>query len=64
VRSGSADRAGVVVVRAWIERGVSEPRARIVEVDEIGSGREVVRTVAGIDEICVVVREFLVRFAG
>jgi hypothetical protein len=39
-------------------------RARIVEVDELDSGREVVRTVAGVDEICVVVREFLVRFAS
>jgi hypothetical protein len=27
-----------------------------VEVDEIGCGREVVRTVAGVDEIRVVVR--------
>lgn len=53
-----------MIVRAWIEHGAGGIRARIVEVGELDSGREVVRTVAGVDGICAVVREFLMRFAG
>lgn len=53
----------MVVVRVWVECGVDGLRARITEVDELGADAEVTRTVSGIDEICEIVRAFLLRFA-
>ena len=62
--SSEADRAGVVVVRVWVERGVDGLRARIIEVDDLERTEEISRAAVGIDEICRIVKAFLLRFAG
>jgi hypothetical protein len=59
-----ADRAGVVVVRVWVERGVDGLRARIIEVADLERTEEISRAAAGVEEILRIVRAFLVRFAG
>jgi hypothetical protein len=63
MRSTEAKRAGVVVVRVWVELEADVLRARIVEVDDLEEAGQVTRPAAGIDEICRIVREFLVRFS-
>ena len=62
--SDEADRTGVVVVRVWVERGVEGLRARIIEVADLERTEEITRVAVGVDEICRIVRAFLVRFAG
>jgi hypothetical protein len=62
--SDEADRTGVVVVRVWVERGVDGLRARIIEVADLERTEEISRAAVGIDEICRIVRSFLVRFVG
>jgi hypothetical protein len=56
-------RAGVVVVRVWVEYADDDLRARIVEVDDLDGTEEITRPASGVDEICRIVREFLLRFA-
>jgi hypothetical protein len=62
MRSTDGHRAGVVVVRVWVEYAGEELRARIVEVDDLDEADEVTRPASGVDEICRIVREFLLRF--
>jgi hypothetical protein len=63
MRSSKGNRAGVVVIRVWVEYAGDELRARIVEVDDLDAADEVTRPAAGVDEICRIVRDFLLRFA-
>ena len=61
--STDRQRAGVVVVRVWVEYAGDDLRARIVEVDDLDETEEITRPASGIEEICRIVREFLLRFA-
>jgi hypothetical protein len=61
--STDRQRAGVVVVRVWVEYAGDDLRARIVEVNDLDETEEVTRPASGIEEICRIVREFLLRFA-
>jgi hypothetical protein len=63
MRSTDGKRAGVVVVRVWVEYDAGDLRARIVEVDDLERPAEVTRPASGVDEICRIVRDFLVRFS-
>ena len=62
MRASDRQRSGVVVVRVWVEYAGDKLRAQIVEVDDVDEKDEVTRPASGIDEICRIVREFLVRF--
>jgi hypothetical protein len=60
---------GLVLVRAWVERGQSEEgpdalRARIITADHADPAGERAVTVAGVDAVVAVVRDFLTALAG
>jgi hypothetical protein len=55
-------RAGVLVVRLWMEPGPPRLRARTVEVSDLQTGETVSRTAAEIDQIVTIVEDFLSQF--
>jgi 5-carboxymethyl-2-hydroxymuconate isomerase len=56
------ERAGVLVVRVWLEADSGQPRARIIARIDIADGRETIRTASSVDEVCALVREWMTEF--
>ena len=53
-------RTELVIIRAWIEEGSSEPlRAEVRVCTDVATGVERTLTTARADEVCAVVREWL-----
>ena len=53
-------RTGLVIIRAWIEEGSSEPlRAEVRVCTDVANGLEHTLTTARADEVCGAVREWL-----
>lgn len=57
------ERAGVIVVRAWLE-GDGRVRARVTATDLAMTQENKSASAEGIDEIADLVRHWLERFAG
>lgn len=55
-------RAGVLVIRLWVEPDPPRLRARIVDVSDLQTGEAVSRAVADIEVILEIVEDFLSRF--
>lgn len=54
------DRTALLIIRAWIEDGSSEPlRAQICLTSDVSSGFERTLTLARADEVCATVHEWL-----
>jgi len=62
--AAEADRAGVMIVRIWIE-GAHEQglRARLTESSDLASREQVTRAAASVDEIVDIVRTWAERFS-
>ncbi len=55
-------RAGVLVVRLWVEPDPPRLRARIVDVSDLRTGEAISRTAADIDQTLAIVEDFVSRF--
>lgn len=56
----ASDRTGLLIIRAWIEEGSSEPlRAQIRLTGDVSIGFERELTLARTEEVCAAVREWL-----
>jgi hypothetical protein len=55
-------RAGVLVVRLWVEPDRYGLRARIVEVSDLQTGDAISRAAADVGQILPMVEDFLSRF--
>ena len=56
----STDRTGLLIIRAWIEEGSSEPlRAQVRVCTDVATGIEHTLTTARADAVCAAVREWL-----
>ncbi len=55
-------RAGVLVIRLWVEPDPPSLRARIVDVSDLQTGEAVTCAAADVDQIIAIVEEFLSRF--
>lgn len=56
----SSDRTGLMIIRAWVEEGSSEPlRAQIRLTTDVTTGVQRTLTVAREDEVCAMVRQWL-----
>jgi hypothetical protein len=53
------ERAGILIVRAWVEEGEHDVRARIIYSLDASSDEQVTRSAAGIGSIEAIVREWL-----
>ena len=54
------DPTGLLIIRAWIEHGSSEPlRAHIRVSTDISAGIERTLTLSRVDAVCAMVREWL-----
>jgi len=59
------DRTGLLIIRAWIEEGSSEPlRAQIRLGADMSAGFERTLILADPDQICTVVQEWLDDIVG
>jgi len=58
------DRVGVLVVRVWSEEGVPEWRARITRTTDVHSGKLTMATLASVDDVCQMVRDWLGEFTS
>jgi hypothetical protein len=63
MNSDGPHRAGVLVIRIWMEAEV-RPRARIVASLDVLKGPETTVAASSIDEVCEVVREWLTEFVA
>ncbi len=60
MEESSPARAGVAILRVWVEDGSRQVRARLTTVDDLAEGRSTVRwTGAGADAIVANVRAWL-----
>jgi hypothetical protein len=57
-------RAGVLVVRVWLEAGSRQPRARVVAKLDVDDGREMTYAASSVDEICAVIRAWMAEFVA
>ena len=56
----SVDRTGLMIIRAWLEEGSSEPlRVQVRVSTDVTTGLEHTVTFARVDEVCAAVREWL-----
>jgi len=54
------DRTGLLIIRAWIEPGSSEPlRAEVRIVSDVAAGIERTLTLSRADAVCAAVRDWL-----
>lgn len=60
--TGSTDRTGVVVIRAWTESHQEPLRAVITSTLDVSRREHSVTTAKTVDEICAVVRRWLEEF--
>jgi hypothetical protein len=59
-----ADRAGVMIVRIWIESAHEQGlRARLTESSDLASREQVTHAAASVDEIVEIVRTWAERFS-
>ena len=57
-----SDNTGLLIIRAWIEEGSSEPlRAQIRLTTDISTGIQNTLTLARPEEVCATVEEWLAR---
>jgi hypothetical protein len=55
-------RAGVLVVRVWMEAGSQQPRVRVVAKVDVDGGRELTYAASSVDEICARIRDWMAEF--
>lgn len=56
---------GVMILRAWVEPDHEEPlRVRIIELGQGEAAGAVVRACASIDDVCAVIRAWLLDLEG
>jgi len=56
----SRDRTGLLIIRAWVEEGSSEPlRAQIRLTTDVSAGEQRTLTLAREDAVCTTVQEWL-----
>jgi len=56
----STDRTGLLIIRAWIEEGSSEPlRVQVRICTDVATGLEHTLTTTRADAVCAAVREWL-----
>jgi hypothetical protein len=53
------ERAGILIIRAWVEAGEQDVRARIIYSLDASSDEQVTRSAAGVGSIGAIVREWL-----
>lgn len=59
----ASERAGVIVVRVWIESGAPAPlRARITTSSDLSTDEQTIAVAAGVEEIMAAVRAWLESF--
>jgi hypothetical protein len=59
------DRAGVLIIRAWVEKGSTEPLRAMVRISrDVSAGFEQTLTLARTDEVCDTVKEWLFDLVG
>ncbi len=60
-----AEQAGLMILRAWVEPGLENGlRVRIIQASHGTAGAPVVRAAASIDDVCAVVRAWLLDLEG
>lgn len=59
----SSERAGVMVVRIWVEGAHDSLRARLTHTLDLDGAEQTTQTAASVEEILKVVREWLHVFA-
>lgn len=60
VRAAAADHPGLLIIRAWIERGSPEPlRAHIRLTTDVSAGFERSLTLTRAEDVCATVAEWL-----
>jgi hypothetical protein len=60
----ASQRAGVIVVRVWIERDATAPlRARITALADLSCDERTITAAAGVEDTLDAVREWLEGFA-
>ena len=56
----TSDRPGLLIIRAWIEEGSSEPlRVQVRVADDVSAGFDRVLTLSRADDVCAAVGEWL-----
>ena len=59
------DRTGLLIIRAWVEEGSSEPlRAQIRLTTDVSSGFEREMTLARSEEVCATVQAWLAEVSS
>lgn len=59
------ERAGVMIVRIWLESGhEQELRARLTESSDLASREQTSHSAASVEEIVAIVREWAGRFVA
>jgi len=54
------DRAGLLIIRAWVEEGSSEPlRAQVRVSSDVSAGFERELTFVRVDDVCATLKEWL-----
>jgi hypothetical protein len=53
------ERAGILIVRAWVEEGEDDVRARIIYSLDASSDEQVTRSAAGVGAVEAIVRDWL-----
>lgn len=62
-RTDDSHRTGVLIIRAWIEEGSSEPlRARVRLTTDVSAGVERTLTLVRHEEVCAAVEDWLADF--
>ena len=54
----TSERAGLMVVRIWIEEPAGEIRARLTETLDLTTGQETVHTAGSVDQVVACVRRW------
>jgi hypothetical protein len=61
----ASDTTGVLIIRAWIERGSSQPlRARVRMTRDVAGGVEQTQTFSQAEDVCAAVRTWLSDIEG
>jgi hypothetical protein len=64
MNSPGPERAGVLVIRVWLEAGSERPRVRIIARVNVTEGRETTHAASSVDEVCALVRDWMTEFTG
>jgi|HubBroStandDraft_6_1064221.scaffolds.fasta_scaffold425524_2 hypothetical protein len=61
----ASETTGVLIIRAWIEPGSSEPlRARVRTTTDVSGGAERTQTFSKAEDVCAAVRAWLSEIEG